>query len=98
MNVNKNGVTFISDDDEQYLMEGENERGIFNFSFNAGGFNELLQEAIKNSPMFYETDLCKYLISVHCGKENIGFHCNNEFRSNQKTCICPTCGNKVSLT
>lgn len=98
MNISSKGVTSIGDDDEEYLRTDEIEGGILSLQIDSSYFHELLIEALKKSPDFYETQLFKLLEEIHIGKENQGECCDLIFRSNIKKLICPRCGKKVPLT
>lgn len=95
MKITDKGVTYITDDDEEYLTSKNSpENGIFVFQLNANELHDLLVELIKKE----NTSLIDRIMSVHCGNENVGFHCGNEFRSNMKRAVCPNCGKIVTLT
>jgi hypothetical protein len=99
MEITREGVTTISDDDEQYLprISGP-DTGRFVLNCSSHQIQAELLDAIKKVPGFYDTELCKTLMSIHCGHENYG-HCSGvEFRSNGTRAICNRCGNDVHLT
>lgn len=99
MQIYRNGSSSITDDDENYLTSDDDENnGIFNLQVNSAEIHDLLYKTIKQIPDFYDTELFKRLAGIHTGNYNIGFCCLNEFRSNTKTTVCPSCGKIVSLT
>ena len=99
MDITKDGVTTISDDDEQYLSEpGDGDTGRFVLSCSSQQIQSELVDAIQKVPGFYDTELCKTLMSIHCGHENYGFCSGIEFRSNGSRVICNACVNEVCLT
>jgi hypothetical protein len=99
MNITDKGVTFISDDDEQYLPgEDGPDTGRFILQCSSEQIQSELVDAIKKVSGFYDTELCKTLMSIHCGHENYGFCSDIEFRSNGSRAICPACGKEVCLT
>ncbi len=93
MQINPNGSSSITDDDEGYL-----EDGIFSWQIDSQRLHHLLYLAIKQCPEFYNTELCKEIINIHSLHENVGFCSHVEFRSNSKRVVCHVCGKIVSLT